>query len=435
MKKLAMVTGSVALLVAGYLAGARNAPASAPSGEASAKVERKVAFYRSPMDPSIHADRPTQDSMGMDFIPVYEDEVEAPSSQVEGRAAVMIPADRRQLLGVQSEVLKRGSLSRSIRTVGRIVPDERLLHHVHTKYDGFIEHVYVDFIGKFVKKGEPLLSIYSPDLFATQQEYLLAIKGARELSRNQGEASARGTALVEAVRQRLLLWDIRPEEIATLEREGVPRREVDLYSDENGYVLAKVALHGMRVTPADSLFDIADLSRVWVMADVYEADLSAIRLGMQAVVETPSAPGRLLRGPVTFISPTVEASTRTTKVRIEIGNPGGLLKPDMFADVSLNIDLGSALLVPEGAIIDAGARKLAFVDLGEGRYEPRELTLGAKAESGFVVLAGLAEGEKVVVAANFLIDSESSLRAAVQSMKSSSASSPPAAAMASPHAH
>ena len=430
MKKIVIVIGAFGLLGAGYLAGARGATAPAIPGSepaaAAAKVERKIAFYRSPMDPTIHADRPTQDSMGMDFIRVYQDEVEVPASKVEGRAAVIIPADRRHLLGVQSQVLKRSAQMRVIRTVGRIVPDERLLHHIHTKYDGFIEHVYVDFIGKFVKRGEPLLSIYSPDLFATQQEYLLALKGARDLSRNQGDAATRSGALVDAVRQRLLLWDVRPEEIATLEREGVARREVDLYSDESGYVLAKQALHGMRVTPADALFDIADLSRVWVQADVYEADLSAIRLGMAAVIETPSAPGRLLRGPVTFISPTVEPSTRTTKVRIEIGNPGGLLKPDMFADVSLNIDLGSALLIPEGAIIDAGERKLAFVDLGEGRYEPREVTLGAKAESGFVVISGVTEGEKVVTAANFLIDSESSLRAAVQSMKAPSVSPSPA---------
>lgn len=424
MKKLLIVAGALALLLAGYLAGTFQAQRAA-TPRTSPTPERAIAFYRSPMDPSIHADKPTQDSMGMDFIPVYADEVQAPASSVAGRAAVVIPADRRQLLGVQSEILKRAPLARTIRTVGRIVPDERLVHHVHTKYEGFIEHVHVDFIGKFVRKGEPLLSIYSPDLFATQQEYLLALKGARDLSRGEGDAAARGQALVEAVRQRLLLWDIRPEEIATLEREGIARRDVDLYSDESGYVLAKTALHGMRVTPADSLFDIADLSRVWVMADVYEADLQAVRLGMRATIETPSAPGRVIQGSVTFISPTVEPLTRTIKVRIEIGNPGGLLKPDMFADVSLNIDLGSALIIPEGAIIDAGARKLAFVDLGEGRYEPREVVLGPKGEAGFVVLSGLAEGEKVVVAANFLIDSESSLRAAVQSMKPAQGSPTP----------
>lgn len=420
MKRIALVIAALALVGLGYLAGARRGvpPLGGDSRAAGEKAERKIAFYRNPMDPTIHSDHPAQDSMGMDFIPVYTDEVEAPASAVEGRAAVVIPADRRQLLGVRSEPLTRAPLSRAIRTVGRIVPDERLLHHVHTKYDGFIEHVYVDFIGKYVKKGEPLLSIYSPDLYATQQEYLLARKAVRELAGNEGDAAVRSAALVDAVRQRLLLWDIRPEEIATLEKEGVARRDVDLYSDESGYVLAKVALHGMRVTPADSLFDIADLSRVWVMADVYEADLSSVRLGMSATIETASAPGQKLRGRVTFISPTVEAATRTTKVRIEIENPGGRLKPDMFADVTLDVDLGSALVVPESAIIDAGARKLAFVDMGEGRYEPREVTLGARADAGFVVLSGLTAGEKVVVAANFLIDSESSLRAAVQSMKS-----------------
>ncbi|MBK5256576.1 MAG: efflux RND transporter periplasmic adaptor subunit [Vicinamibacteria bacterium] len=420
MKKLALVVSALALVLAGYVAGARRA--DAPEGAAT-KMDRKVAFYRSPMDPSIHADRPTQDSMGMDFIPVYQDEVEAPASDVPGRAVVVIPADRRQLLGVRSEVLTKAPLSRSIRTVGRIVPDERRLHHVHTRYDGFVEHVYVDFIGKFVNRGDRLLSIYSPELFATQEEYLLALRGAGRLSGNQSDAAVRGRALVDAVRQRLLLWDIRPAEIEKLERDGVPRRDLDLYSDVSGYVIAKQAEHGMRVTPADSLFDIVDLSHLWVLADVYEADLSSIRLGMSAVIETPSAPGRKLRGQVTFISPTVEASTRTTKVRIEIDNPGGLLKPDMFADVSLHVDLGSVIVVPQDAVIDAGDRKLAFVDIGEGRYEPRELTLGAKATSGYVVISGLSEGERVVVAANFLIDSESSLRAAVQAMKAPS--SPP----------
>ena len=427
MKKIVVVIGALALLGAGYFAGARRA-VQAPVGSleaASEKAERKILFYRSPMDPSIHSDTFTRDSMGMDFIPVYEDEVEAPTSNVVGRAAVVIPADRRQLLGVQSELLKRAPLSRAIRTVGRVAPDERLVHHVHTKYDGFIEHVYVDFIGKYVKKGEPLLSIYSPDLFATQQEYLLAKKAAHELSKNGGDAATRGNALVEAVRQRLLLWDIRSEEIATLEREGVARRDVDLYSDKSGFVLAKVALHGMRVTPADSLFDIADLSRVWVLADVYEADLSYVRLGISATVATPAVPGNTFRGTVTFISPTVEPQTRTTKVRIELANPRGQLKPDMFTDVNLNVDLGSALIVPDSAIIDAGSRRLAFVDLGEGRYEPREVSLGMRADAGFVVVAGLKEGERVVVAANFLLDSESSLRAALQAFKAPVGSASP----------
>ncbi|MEO8361186.1 MAG: efflux RND transporter periplasmic adaptor subunit [Vicinamibacteria bacterium] len=418
MKKLGLIALGVALLLFGYVLGARRGSGGeVTQGIAKpAEAARKIAFYRNPMDPSIHSNHPAKDSMNMDFLPVYEDELDVPESAVAGRAAVVIPADRREPLGVQSEPLQRRPLSWALRTVGRIAPDERLIHHVHTKYDGFIEHVYVDFVGKYVKKGDPLLSIYSPDLFATQQEYLLALKGARELAKNQGDSAIRGQALVEAVRQRLLLWDIRPEEIATLEREGVARRDLDLYSDKTGVVLAKTALHGMRVTPADLLFEIADLSHLWVLADVYEADLPSIRLGMSATVETPSAPGQKLKGLVTFIDPMVEPATRTTKVRVEISNPRGLLKPDMFADVTLNIDLGSALVVPPGAIIDAGARKLAFVDLGDGRYEPREVTLGARAESGWVVLSGLAEGEKVVVAANFLIDSESSLRAAVQSM-------------------
>lgn len=394
-----------------------------PREAAASPGARRVAYYRSPMDPNVVSETPAQDAMGMDFVPVYEDELGG--SGVPGRAAVRLGPERRQLLGVRSEPVRRARLLREIRTVGRVAVDERRLHHVHAKFEGYVEHLHVDFTGKFVEKGERLLSIYSPELVATQQEYLLAYRAQQRLRGSGLPSVARGGAdLLEAARQRLLFWDIRPEDVAELERSGVVRRTLDLHAETSGYVVAKMALHGMRVTPADTLFDIADFSALWVLADVYESDLPSVRLGMQAELTLPYLPGRSWRGPVTYVNPTVEEATRTVKVRVEVSNQGGQLKPDMFADVVLKVDLGEGLLLPEGALIDSGDRKLVFIDRGEGRYEPREVTLGAKLPAGYRVLAGLAEGDPVVTAANFLLDSESSLKAVVSAMAPAATPSP-----------
>jgi len=387
--------------------------------EASPKpsAERRIAYYRSPMDPAVRSDRPAKDAMGMDFIPVYADEVSGAAASIPGRANVTLSAEKRQVLGVRSERVERDRLTRVIRTVGRVAVDERRLHHIHTKYDGYVEHLYVDFTGKLVKQGEPLLSIYSPDLVATQQEYLLAYQAHKRMADSGIPSVAQGSLdLLEATRQRLLLWDLRTEDIESLERAGKVARALDLHAEVGGYVVQKMAFHGMRVTPADPLFDIADLSHVWVLADVYESDLPLVRVGMESELTVPYLPGKKWRGPVTYLDPTVEVKTRTVKVRIELGNQGQQLKPDMFADVVLRADLGEGLVVPESAVIDSGDRKLVFLDRGEGRFEPREVQLGVKVAKGFQVLSGLANGDSVVVSANFLLDSESSLRAALSAM-------------------
>jgi Cu(I)/Ag(I) efflux system membrane fusion protein len=275
----------------------------------------------------------------------------------------------------------------------------------------------VDFTGKFVRKGEPLLSLYSPDLVATQQEYLLAYQAQKRLAASGIPSVAKGGVdLLAAAHQRLLFWDIRPADIETLERTGQVKRTLDLYSEINGYVVQKTAFHGMRVMPADSLFDIADLSHLWVLADVYESDLPSVGLGMEAVLTVPYLPAKKWRGPVTYIAPTVEEKTRTIKVRIEVDNKDDELKPDMFADVFLQTSLGTGLVVPENAVINAGDRQLVFLDREGGRLEPREVQLGGKVEDGFQVLRGLAEGDRVVTSANFLLDSESSLKAVLSAM-------------------
>jgi membrane fusion protein, copper/silver efflux system len=410
------------------LAGAACHQAPPPARPAPSPSAGSVLYYRSPMDPSVHSANPTKDSMGMDFLPVYAEDV-SPASEVSGRATLTLSPERRQILGLRSQILRLVPRRRVIRTVGRVTVDERRLHHIHTKYEGFVEHLHVDFTGKFVRRGEPLLSIYSPELVATQQEYLLAYRAQKRLAESGIPSVAQGGVdLLEATRQRLLFWDIRPVDIAAIEKTGQVMRTLDLYSEISGYVVQKMAFHGMRITPADTLFDVADLSQLWVVADVYESDLPSVRVGMEAEISVPYRPGRKWRGPVTNIAPTVEEKTRTIKVRIEVLNQGEELKPDMFADVLLESDLGPGLVVPADAVINAGQKLLVFLDRDGGRLEPREVETGARIGDGFMVLSGLAEGDRVVTSANFLLDSESSLRAALATLAPSGSPASPAAA-------
>lgn len=428
--KKSILMGAVAVTVAagaGLVSGmklARTAPNS-PAGEAvkAATPLRKIAFYRSPMDPTIRSSAPAKDSMGMDFIPVYEDELGA--AEVAGRATVSLSPERRRVLGLRTEVVRQTELARTIRTVGRVAPDERRLHHIHTKFEAYVEELHVDYVGKFVQKGEPLASLFSPELIATQEEYLLAARAKKQLSGSALPSVARGGIdLLDAARRRLLLWDIRPADIERLETTGEARRTLDLYSPVSGYVTQKMAVHGMRVTPVDTLFDIADLSHLWVFADVYEADLAAVHVGTPAELTLSYLPGRTWRGSVTYVAPVVDEKTRTVKVRVEVDNADGQLKPEMFADVVFKVGLGSGLVVPESAVLKTGERTLVFVDLDDGRLEPREVRVGSKVADGVQVLSGVSRGERVVTAANFLIDSESSLKAALTAISPAPPSAP-----------
>jgi RND family efflux transporter MFP subunit len=378
---------------------------------------RRILYYRSPMDPAVRSNEPAKDSMGMDFVPVYEDEVRQGTGTVPGRSSVALSSERRALLGVRSEEVREGRIDRFIRTVGRVTADERRLAHVHTKFEGYVERLYVDFTGKFVKKGDPLLALYSPELIATQQEYLLALRAQKQLGSSQIPSVAQGGAsLAEAARERLRLWDISEADIAELERTGTVRRAFDLHAEVSGFVTVKNVVQGMRVMPADTIFEIADLSHVWVLADVYESDLRSIRLGMPATLTLSYQAGRAWRGKVSNIAPTLDSATRTVKVRIDVANQGGALKPDMFGDVELRVEEGSGLVVPDSAVIDTGDRRLVFLDRPDGTIEPRAIEVGAKLADGYQVLRGLARGDRVVIAANFLLDSESSLKAALSAL-------------------
>ena len=376
--------------------------------------QRRVLYYVDPMNPNNRSDKPGKAPDGMDLVPVYSDEAATEDAGgVPGYAPVKISRDRQQMMGVTVEEAKIMNLEDSIRTVGRVVPDETRLHHVHTKFEGFIEELFVDYVGKFVRRGQPLFSIYSPELVATQKEYLLALRAQDQFGPLGSSPTLDGIDLLGSARQRLSLWDISADQIAQLEKTGQPIRAFNIYSPVTGFVTAKTAVQGMRVMPGDSLYDIIDLSTVWVLADVHEVNLPFVRMGQPAEVRLSYQPGKVWKGRVTYLYPTLEEKTRTVKVRLELPNSGGTLKPEMFADVEFKGSLGKALAVPESAVLSTGERTLVFVTNGEGAFEPREVTTGMKVRNYYEIKSGLSAGERVATGANFLIDSESKLKAAI----------------------
>jgi Cu(I)/Ag(I) efflux system membrane fusion protein len=327
---------------------------------------------------------------------------------------VQISPERQQLIGVRIGTVEKRPLQKVIRTNGRVEFDEKRLATISPKIGGWIEELYVDFTGAPVKKGAPLLTLYSPELVSTQEEYLAALRARQELAASPyPEVAASGNALVESARRRLRLWDISEEQIRELEQTGQVRKSLTLYSPYSGIVLEKMAFKGMRVEPGMALYKLADLTVVWLIADIYEYELPLIRLGQQASINLSYLPGEAFTGKAVFIYPYLDAQTRTARVRFEFANPRGTLKPEMYAGVEITIRLGDKVAVPEGAIIDTGIRKVAIVEKGAGYFEPRDVKLGTKAGDYYEVLDGLKVGERVVTSANFLIDSESKLKEAI----------------------
>jgi Cu(I)/Ag(I) efflux system membrane fusion protein len=324
---------------------------------------------------------------------------------------------KRQLVGVTSGLVESRPLARVIRTVGRIEVDERAVAHLHIKFEGYIHELYVNTTGEQVEAGQPLFSVYSPDLLATQEEYLLALKGVRQLSGSSFQEVSEGAqSLLEATRKRLQLWDIEDSHIDDLERTGQVQSHLVIHTPSRGVVLEKTAVVGMKVMPGEELYKIADLSKVWLLADFYESEIAQIKIGQPADITVNAYPNEQFIGKVQYIYPYLEPETRATKVRFELSNPDGKLKPEMYANVEVQINLGRRLAVPAAAVLDSGTRQLVFVDKGEGIYEPREVKLGERADDRFEVVSGLQEGERIVTSANFLIDSESKLQAAVNAM-------------------
>ncbi|RPJ58215.1 MAG: efflux RND transporter periplasmic adaptor subunit [Acidobacteria bacterium] len=333
------------------------------------------------------------------------------SPSVPGYSTVNLPADRQQLMGVTLVRAEAMPLEQSIRTFGRVTYDETKLHHVHTKFEGFIEDLYANFIGQFVKRGQPLFSVYSPELYATQKEYLLALRAEEQFGDLNEQKTGPKIDMVGAARQRLALWDVPETEIKRLEQTREPIRALTVNSPMTGFVTMKTAVEGLRVMPGDTLYDIVDLSSVWVLADVYEVNLPFVKMGQHAEMLLPYEPGKKFSGRVTYINPTLDEKTRTVKARIEFANPQGVLKPEMYGDVLIHGSRGSGVAVPENAVISTGERSIVFVAKGNGVFEPREVTVGVKVRNLYEIKNGVAAGEQVATGANFLLDSESKLKA------------------------
>jgi membrane fusion protein, copper/silver efflux system len=321
---------------------------------------------------------------------------------------VMVSPEKQQLLGVRTAVVEKRPLVKSVRTVGIITYDETKITQVYSKIEGWIDKLYVNYTGKLVEKGQPLFTIYSPDLLATQQEYLLAIKAKERLSASSiPEVRSGAVSLVEASKRRLALWDISENQIRELEEKGEAHRTLTLHAPHSGFVIKKEAYQGMKIMPDKELYTIADLSMVWVNVDIYESEIPFVRPGQRASVSLSYDPGAPLNGKVSYIYPSVDEKTRTAKVRLEFPNPGFKLKPEMYVNAEIKIDGGRHLAVPEEAVLDSGMRKVVFIDKGNGHFEAKEVKVGAKMDGHYQVLAGLNEGERVASSSVFLLDSES----------------------------
>lgn len=382
----------------------------------------KIIHWASPMDPTYVRDEPGQDYMGHDLVPVYEDGA--------GGSAISIDPVTTQSMGVRTATVSRGDLHREVRTVGRISYDESSQYAVNSKIGGWIERLYVNQTGQLVQKGQPLLEIYSPELVAAQQEYLLALRHQADLAQSPiADIGAGGERLLSAARQRLSYWDISTRQIEQLEKSGEIRKTLTLYAPVSGIVSDKKAVEGMSLKPGMELMQLTDLSRIWVLADLYEYQIPWVKEGQTATVEVPHADNRLLDGTIAYIYPTVDPMSRTVQVRIELPNPGLALKPEMFVNVRLHTQSSKdVLLIPVDAILTSGTRQHVFVALGEGRFEPRVVETGIQGEDGQVqILSGLKQGEQVVTSAQFMLDSESKLREAIQKMMAPKAPASPAA--------
>src|SRR5438093_11752685 len=332
---------------------------------------------------------------------------------------IYIAPERQQLIGVKTASAEMKSITKEIRTVGRVAYDETKITHIHTKVSGFIEDVFADYVGKTVKAGEPLFTIYSPDLVATQQEYLLALKSNALLKDSAFPwVSSGSTNLLEAARQRLLLWDITPAEIQALEQRGVVQRALTIQSHVSGVVTERQAYHhGRYVTPEMDLYTIVDLSSVWVLGQVNESDLPSVKVGQTVQIELPySSTVNRRQGRIVFISPTLDPKTRAAEVRVEFPNPDLTFKPDMFVNFKLSVPLGRQLTIPADALLDTGTLQYVFVDRGQGYFEPRMVKVGARTENVVAIEDGLKAGDQVVTAANFILDSESRLKGAFANM-------------------
>ena len=379
----------------------------------AATAERKILHFRDPKDPKYTSDKPgINPETGNELEPVYADD---PSSMPMG--TIKVSPEKQQLIGVQYSVAESSTGVHTFRTVGKVAFDETKIARVHTRIDGWVDKVFVDFIGKLVDKGQPLLTIYSPELLATQQEFLLAQKGKDMMkSSTLNGALAQSDSLLAASRKRLELWELSDSQIDEIVRTGKPITNVTLYSPISGYVTSRNAFPKQRVMPDTELYTVVDLNQVWIMADVFENEAPMVRMGQPARVSLSYSPGKSFSARVNYIQPQVDAMTRTLKIRLEAENPGLMLKPDMYVDVEFRVAMPQRVSVPAEAVLDSGLKKTVFVDRGNGYVEPRQVEIGERIGDRIEIHTGLKAGERIVTSGNFLIDSESQLKSAASGM-------------------
>ena len=389
--------------------GAITASASKPAGG-----ERKVLYWYDAMDPQHTYNKPGKAPDGMDLVPKYADDG---GGQDMAAGVVNVPGGKQQLMGVRTAVVEQKPVVRDIRTTAQIVPDETRIAHIHVKVPGFVEKVYVDFVGQMVKKGQPVFTLYSPDMVATQEEYLIAKRGEQTLGGAPYQEVSQGAqSLLRSARERLKLWDISDEQIKRLDETGKVSKTMTIYSPITGFVTDRKVFPNVSVTPDMDLYVVSDLSRIWAMADIYQYELPFVKVGQRAQLQLSYYPGKIYSGRITYVYPSMDATTHTAKVRIEIPNPGFELKPQMFADAVIKVDYGNKILIPQDAVLNSGTEQTVFVVRDGGNFEPRKVTLGPAVEGNVVILSGLKAGETIVTSGNFLIDSESRMKSATTEM-------------------
>jgi membrane fusion protein, copper/silver efflux system len=379
---------------------------------AAAKDARKILYYVDPMHPWYKSDKPgIAPDCGMKLEPVYAGEA-APTSEAAAPSPdmMLIAQDKQQLIGLkygQAEWMTEGQ---PIHASGRVAVDETRVSRVHSKVEGWIEHVSADFTGQMVQKGQPLLTLYSPEMLASQQELLLALKARTLMSHSSlAEAAGNSESLVEAARRRLELWDLKGEQIAEVERTGKPVKSIPLYSPASGFLTARNAFPGQKIMPETELYAITDLSRVWVMADVSESDAPQVRMGQSARITLPG--GAALTARVAYLQPQIDPTTRTLKVRLDVANGAMRLRPDEFVEVGMQIGAARRLMVPADAVLDSGTAKTIFLDKGNGYFEPRQVETGQRIGDRVEIVKGLTAEERIVTSGAFLLNSESQMKA------------------------
>lgn len=395
---------ALAALAVGWMAGRATQDSSSAGASAEATTERKVLYYRNPMGLPDTSPVPKKDSMGMDYVPVYAGE-EAPATP----GTVVMPPDKVQALGVRTEAVKRGALAGTVRTSGTVEVDETRQYAIAPRFEGWVERLYANQTGMRVRAGQPLLSVYSPQLAAAQQEYRLADETARRLAESDPASAASMARLRDAARTRLRNWEISDAQLG--------KKGLILTAPADAVVIEKLVVQGARFEPGETILRLADLSTVWVIAKVPAAQAAGIKAGQPARFETVALPGQVAQGEVTFVQPVVDAQTRTVDVRIALPNPAGNLRPGLYGTVLLEEPgTGPVLTVPRSAVLDSGTRQVVLVETGPGRFASRDVSLGRRGGDRIEILDGLVEGEQVVVSANFLIDAESNLQSALEGL-------------------